>query len=112
MFLEYFIICILLRAKRPFRKRKMNFLPKEIEDIINDYNKQLEITEKMGLVLEDLKGMHNINTGICNNCLEYKHSINWASWKGINFCGKCLDSMEMEMDDFYDDDTPYAQWTQ
>lgn len=114
MFLEYFITFILLKAKRPFRKRKMNIFPKELENIIIDYKNQLEITDKMGVVLEDLKDMYNINTVICNNCMEYKHSLNWASWKDINFCGKCLEEMNMEIDDFPDEEDEehqYYQWT-
>ena len=118
MLLEYFIVCILLKAKRPERKRKMNVFPKVIEDMIKDYKNQLEQTEKMEIVIGEMKEMHNINTGLCNNCLEYKYSLNWGNFNNANFCGHCIDNMGMEMDDFDDfgledeEIHPYAQFTQ
>ena len=106
MFLEFFITSILLKAKRPFKKKSMSFFfPKEIEKMIIDYKDQLETTEKYSKVLIEMDYMHYINTGMCNNCLENKYSINWISLGDINYCGTCLDNMGL--DEFLDENDPF-----
>ena len=88
--------------------------PEEIEKMIMSYKDQLESTEKFKDVLVELEVMHEHNTETCNNCCEKKYSLNWVSWKNMNFCENCLDEMGMEIDDFPDEEDerhPYAMFT-